>query len=69
MPKELNNRVRRTLWSTVSKAAERSRSIKDNKFLASKEIVVLCPWQSETGKFGFKRVHKGRITTVNDLES
>ena len=41
-----------------------------NKFLVSKETVVLHRWESETGKLGFtKRVDKGRITTVNDLES
>ena len=41
-----------------------------NKFLVSKETQVLHRWESETGKFGFiKRVDKGRITTVNDLES
>ena len=41
-----------------------------NKFLVSKEIVVLRQWEIETGKFGFiKRVDKGRITTVNYLES
>ena len=40
------------------------------KFLVSKETVVLRRWESETGKFGFiKRVDKGRITIVNDLES
>ena len=41
-----------------------------NKFLVSKETVVLRRWESETGKFGFiNHVDKGRITTVNDLES
>ena len=41
-----------------------------NKFLVSKETVVLRRWESEIGKVGFiKRVDKGRITTVNDLES
>ena len=41
-----------------------------NKFLVSKESVVVRRWESETGKFGFiKRVDKGLITTVNDLES
>ena len=35
-----------------------------------KETVELRRWESKTGKFGFiKRVDKGRITTVNDLES
>ena len=42
----------------------------DNKFLVSKETVVLRRWESKTGKFCFiKRVDKGRISTVNDLES
>ena len=41
-----------------------------NKFLFSKETVVLRRWESETGKFSFiKRFDKGRITTVDDLES
>ena len=31
---------------------------------------MLRRWESETGKFGFiKHGDKGRITTVNDLES
>jgi len=35
-----------------------------------KETVVLRCWESETWKLGFiKRVDKGRITTVKDLES
>ena len=42
----------------------------DNKFLVPKETVVLRRWESDSGKFAFiKRVDKGRITTVNDLES
>ena len=41
-----------------------------NKFLVSKETVVLRRWESETGKFGvIKRVDKSPITTMNDLES
>ena len=41
-----------------------------NKFLVSKETVVLRRWEIETGQFGFiERVDKGRITIVNDLES
>ena len=41
-----------------------------NKFLVSKETVVLRRWESETGKFGsIKRVDKDRITTLNDLEA
>ena len=40
------------------------------KFLVSKETVVLRQWESQTEKFGFiKRVDKGWITTMNDLES
>ena len=38
--------------------------------LFSKETVAQCRWESETWKFGFtKRIEKGRITTVKDLES
>ena len=41
-----------------------------DKFLVSKHTVVLCRRESETWKFVFtKRVDKGRITTVKDLES
>ena len=41
-----------------------------NEFLVSKETVVLCRWEGSKQKFGFiKRVDKGRITTVKDLES
>ena len=41
-----------------------------NEFLVSKETVVLCRWERSKQKFGFiKRVDKGRITTVKDLES
>ena len=41
-----------------------------NKFLVSKETVVLRRWESETGKCGvIERVDKGRITTMNDLEN
>ena len=41
-----------------------------NEFLVSKETVVLCRWERSKQKFGFiKRVDKGWITTVKDLES
>ena len=41
-----------------------------NKFLVSKETVVLRRWERSKQKFGFiKRVDKGEITTVKDLES
>ena len=41
-----------------------------NEFLISKETVVLRRWERSKQKFGFiKRVDKGRITTVKDLES
>ena len=41
-----------------------------NEFLVSKETVVLRRWERSKQKFGFiKRVDKGRITTVKDLES
>ena len=39
------------------------------KFLVSKETVVLRLWDRSKQKFGFiKRVDKGEITTVKDLE-
>ena len=41
-----------------------------NGFLVSKETVVQRRWERSEQKFGFnKRVDKGRITTVKDLES
>ena len=41
-----------------------------NKFLLSKETVVLRRWERSKQKFGFiKRVDKRDITTVKDLES
>ena len=41
-----------------------------NELLVSKETVVLRRWEAEKWKFGFvKRLDKGRITTVKDLES
>ena len=41
-----------------------------NGFLVSKETVVLRRWERAKQKFGFiKRVAKGWITTVKDLES
>ena len=40
------------------------------EFLVSKETVVLRRWERSKQKFGFiKRVDKGWITTVKDLES
>ena len=42
----------------------------NNKFLVSKETVVLRRWERSKQNFGFiKRVDKGDITTVKDLES
>ena len=39
-----------------------------NKFLVSKETVMLCRWERSKQKFGFiKRVDKGEITTVKEL--
>ena len=39
------------------------------KFLVSKETVVLRRWERSKQTFGFiKRVDKGEITTVKDLE-
>ena len=41
-----------------------------NKFLVSKESVVLPQWESETWKLGsIRRVDKGRITAVDNLKS
>ena len=41
-----------------------------DKFLVSKETIVLRLWRSETLKFVFRvRVDKGRITILKDLES
>ena len=41
-----------------------------HEFLVSKETVVLRRWERSKQKFGFiKRVDKGWITTVKDLES
>ena len=41
-----------------------------NGFLVSKQTVVLHRWERSKQKFGFiKRVDKGWITTVKDLES
>ena len=41
-----------------------------HEFLVSKETVVLRQWEGSKQKFGFiKRVDKGWITTVKDLES
>ena len=42
----------------------------NDKFLVSKETVVLRRWERSKQKFAFiKRVDKGEITTVKDLES
>ena len=40
-----------------------------NNILVSKETVVLRRWEIETEIDFIKRVDKGRITTVKDLES
>ena len=46
------------------------KHIMTDKFLVSKETVVLRRWERSKQKFGFiKRVDKGEITTVKDLES
>ena len=37
--------------------------------LVSKETVVLRRWEIETKIYFIKRVDKGRITTVKDVES
>ena len=38
-------------------------------FLVSKETVVLRRWEIETEIYFIKRVDKGQIATVKDLES
>ena len=41
-----------------------------DKFLVSKETVLLRQWEIEAWKFGFiEQVDKGQITTVKDFES
>ena len=46
------------------------QSVMLSEFLVSKETVVLRQWERSKQKFGFiKRVDKGWITTVTDLES
>ena len=41
-----------------------------HEFLVSKETVVLRRWERSKQKFGvIKRVDKGEITTMKDLES
>ena len=58
------------LLSTLRERAFKQVSLIDNKFLVSKETVVLRRWERSKQKFGFiKRVDKGEITTVKDLES
>ena len=41
----------------------------EQKFLVSKETVVLRQWEIETEIYFIKRVDKGQIATVKDLES
>ena len=42
---------------------------KKKKNLVSKETVVLRRWEIETEIYFIKRVDKGRMATVKDLES
>ena len=63
------NSVAQVLWNGKLESKGQAYTT-PNKFLVSKETLVLLRWESKRGKFGFiKRVDKGRITTVNDLES
>ena len=56
-----------SLGNTISTSNEVLSSF---EFLVSKEAVVLRRWETSKQKFGFiKRVDKGEITTVKDLES
>ena len=66
----INRRIRRRQqWSSFGGVSEKCTQ-KVNKFLVSKETVVLRRWERSKQKFGFiKRVDKGEITTVKDLES
>ena len=59
------------LWKVLEQAdsGEESDAILNYEFLVSKETVVLRRWERSKQKFGFiKRVDKGWITTVKDLE-
>ena len=54
----------------LSPKKKKGLSLALNKFLVSKETVVLRRWERSKKKFGFiKPVDKGEITTVKDLES
>ena len=58
----------RPLVPSISLNQQRNKTA--NEFLVSKETVVLRRWERSKQKFGFiKRVDKGWITTVKDLES
>ena len=64
------------MWSSTRKWKYRCKyklnydKLGANEFLVSKETVVLRRWERSKQKFGFiKRVDKGWITTVKDLES
>ena len=64
-----NQGCKETIESLCSQS-ELSTIFKANEFLVSKETVVLRRWERSKQKFGFiKRVDKGWITTVKDLES
>ena len=63
------NKKKRTIQLTIFYAILFS-ALHNNKFLVSKETVVLRRWERSKQKFGFiKRVDKGEITTMKDLES
>ena len=58
------------LWDCATAGFFFPDSVDYNKFLVSKETVVLRRWERSKQKFGFiKRVDKGEITTAKDLES
>ena len=68
----MDQQMKQVIVTSVIKLNRRCRlsTLFLNKFLVSKETVVLRRWEISKQKFGYiKRVDKGEITTVKDLES
>ena len=61
---EVTFKIQSNVWGSFP-----NRSLIINKILVSKETVVRRQWEIETEVDFIKRVDKGRITTVKDLES